>query len=120
MATAYDMSAATAGEVRLYLNAAGPVDVERLRSALAYGYAYQRDHRVPTDPWDYALGDARTLESEAMFDLERDRILHILSEQIPNGWEADLLYYPQGRSSPLYHWSSAEGTLHPIRTVFRE
>jgi len=117
MANAYDILAATTGEVRLYLNAADTVDIELLRSALGYKYAHQRDHRIPTDPWECALGDARIIESEAMFGLERDRILHILSEQIPSPWEADLLYYPRGRSSALYHWSSAEGMLHPVRTV---
>ena len=103
--------------MRLYLNTLGPIVVHELQSALGYGYAYERDHRMVTDPWDYAFGDARRLESEDTFNLERDRIIHVLLAQVLGAWEADFLYHPPGQGSALYHWSSTEGKLLPYRTV---
>jgi hypothetical protein len=107
--TPYDIAAASVGEVRLYLDSAFRVTVQELRSALGYEYAHERDHRTLTDPWEYAFGDARHVESQGMFDGERERVICILVNQVPGSWDADLLYYAPGRSSPLYEWSSTEG-----------
>jgi hypothetical protein len=117
VSTPYDAAVTSNGEVRLYVNIAGQVDLNQLRSALAYSYAHERDHRTPTDPWEYAFGDARRIESEVMFTAERDRIIRVLLVQIAGDWEADILYYPPHRASALYHWSSTEGMLTPYRTV---
>jgi hypothetical protein len=113
----YETAAASAGEIRLYLDTVERVILQELQSALGYGYGSERDHRTLTDPWEYALGDARHIVSEVGFSAERDRVIHILLAQIAAGWDADLLYYPPRQGSAIYHWSSAEGTLHPYRTV---
>jgi len=115
--TPYETAAISAGEVRLYLNTAERLIPQQLQSALGYGYECEHDRRTLTDPWDYAFGDARFIVSEIMFNTERDRVAHVLRSQVVGDWNADLLYYPPGQGSALYHWSSAEGTLHPYRTV---
>lgn len=117
MPTAYETAAALAGELRLYLNTADRVIVQELQSALGYGYACERDHRSPDDPWEYAFGDARAIVSGTTFDMERNRVTTILLSQIPSDWDADLMYHPPGRASAVYQWSSTEGTLHPYQTV---
>jgi hypothetical protein len=104
--TAYEIAAASTGELRLYLNTAGPLMLQELRAALGYGFAYEPDRRTAADPWEYAFGDARHVESEAVFQAERDRIIDILRSLAPDGWEADLLYHPPRQSSALYQWST--------------
>lgn len=113
----YDVAAASVGEVRLYLNNADRVNVEEIRSTLGYGHAHERDRRTLTDPWEYAFGDAQHLESQGMFNMERERVVRILLSQVPENWDADLLYYAPGQASPSYHWSSTEGTLHHSQTT---
>ena len=115
--TAYEIDAASLGEVRVYLDTAAPVLTAELQSALAYAYAHERDHRNETDPWEYAFSDARQIESGASFELERRRIVDVLLAQVAGDWDADVLYYPRGQASALYHWSSSQGTVHPYRTV---
>ena len=117
MPTPYEIAAASLGEMQIYLDTAAPVGKEELRSALAYACAHERDHRNETDPWEYAFGDARQIESEASFEMERGRIIRILLVRVRSDWEVDVLYYPHGQASALYHWSSSQGTLHPYRTV---
>ena len=117
MRTPYEIAAAYLGEVRIYLQTAESVVTEDLRSVLGYAYSHQRDRRNASDSWESAFGDARQIESEVRFDLERERVVSILRAQVAGHWEADVLYYPRGQAQALYHWSSSEGTLHPYRTI---
>jgi hypothetical protein len=107
----------TNGQVRLYVTILRQIDLNKVRSALAYSYAHERDHRTPTDPWEYAFGDVRRIESKMMFTAERDRLIRVLLAHISGDWEADVLYYPPQKASALYHWSSTEGMLTPYQTV---
>jgi hypothetical protein len=115
--TSYEVAAASLGEVRVYLQTAEPVVTDNLRSVLAYAYSHQRDHRNAYDPWESAFGDARQIESEVRFDIERERVVSVLRAQPASHWEADVLYYARGQAQALYHWSSSQGTLHPYRTI---
>ncbi len=52
-----------------------------------------------SDPWEYAFGDARRIESEVRFNAERDRFIHLMLAEVAADWEADFLYYPPGQAS---------------------
>jgi len=106
----YETAAASVGEVRLYIDAAQPLMMQGVKSALGYGYGAGRDRLNPDDPWEYAFGDARGLASEAAFEIERDRVRNILLSHISGDWEAEFMYYPPRRGSALYFWSSIEDT----------
>jgi hypothetical protein len=105
------------GEVRLCLETIGPLALDKVRSALEYSFAHGRDHRTVTDPWEYAFGDPRRIETDAMFSFERDRVIQVVLSEVSGSWDADLLYYPPRICSARYHWSSSEGTLHPVRSI---
>ncbi|MCL4851825.1 MAG: hypothetical protein KJZ78_10640 [Bryobacteraceae bacterium] len=113
----YEALALVNGEVHLYLDTASPIDAKELQARLTYAYSHQREHLTSSDPWESAFFDTRFIPSEAEFLKERDRVVEIMLSAIPGQWDASLTYYPPGRASGPYHWSSSEGILHPYRTV---
>src|SRR5262249_6771 len=90
-------------------------NVRKLALALRYSFAHEGEHRTETDPWEYAFGDPRRIESEPMFDEERQRVVRVLLDQTSGDWDADLLYHPAGEHSAVYHWSITEGMLTPYK-----
>ena len=113
MATPYETAAKQNGEIRIYLETETPIDFERIRMQLGYPYAYERPHSAAGDPFDYAFGDPRAIGSEEDFVRELARVAEIFSKGLGQRWTVELLYYAPGSASAIYHWSSAEETLHP-------
>ena len=109
MVLSYEAAAKMSGEIRLYMSTTGRLDLAHLNSLLGYRYASEREHHADGDPWEWTFGDPRPIASETEFVDERNRVLSILLDVLRTDWEFELIYYPPGRGTALFCWSSNEG-----------
>jgi hypothetical protein len=118
--SSYETVARLNGELRIYVQTRAPIDLSAIQSRLGYRFASRRPHHTLTDPWEYAFGEPRMIHSEMDFIKERNGVVLIFTTELPAEWEAEILYYSPAGASAIYHWSSAEGILHPYRSPTSE
>lgn len=109
----YESAARLNGEIRLYLSTKDRVDLAHLNSLLGYRYSSEREHHADGDPWEWAFGDPRPIGAESDFTDERNRVLRVFLDELRSAWEVEFIYYPVGRSTAHFHWSSGDGWVPP-------